>query len=81
MGKNINGINANMNSLLILNCWLIIIEQSSDVMQDCVMGALGKKTVILVTHQVEFLAEVDTILVSSYLLRIMKNLDNDSIIL
>ncbi|XP_078177310.1 ABC transporter C family member 8-like isoform X1 [Carex rostrata] len=30
---------------------------------DCVMGALRKKTVILVTHQVEFLAEVDTILV------------------
>lgn len=38
---------------------------STYVMQDCVMGALGKKTVILVTHQVEFLAEVDTILVSS----------------
>ncbi|KAJ4782160.1 ABC transporter C family member 8 [Rhynchospora pubera] len=30
---------------------------------DCVMGALGKKTVILVTHQVEFLAEVDIIFV------------------
>ncbi|KAJ4808576.1 Multidrug resistance associated protein 1 [Rhynchospora pubera] len=29
---------------------------------DCVMGALGKKIVILVTHQVEFLAGVDTIL-------------------
>ncbi|XVF26934.1 hypothetical protein REPUB_Repub14bG0063100 [Reevesia pubescens] len=30
---------------------------------DCVMAALGKKTVILVTHQVEFLSEVDRILV------------------
>lgn len=31
--------------------------------QNCVMGALDNKTVILVTHQVEFLAEVDRILV------------------
>ncbi|KAJ3691951.1 hypothetical protein LUZ60_012301 [Juncus effusus] len=30
---------------------------------DCVMTALGNKTVILVTHQVEFLAETDRILV------------------
>ncbi|KAI4354231.1 hypothetical protein L6164_003118 [Bauhinia variegata] len=30
---------------------------------DCVMTALRKKTVILVTHQVEFLSEVDKILV------------------
>ncbi|XP_074312421.1 ABC transporter C family member 8-like isoform X2 [Silene latifolia] len=30
---------------------------------DCVMGALKHKTVILVTHQVEFLSEADTILV------------------
>ncbi|XVE88740.1 hypothetical protein DITRI_Ditri19aG0093100 [Diplodiscus trichospermus] len=30
---------------------------------DCVMNALEKKTVILVTHQVEFLSEVDRILV------------------
>ncbi|KAE7999130.1 hypothetical protein FH972_003600 [Carpinus fangiana] len=30
---------------------------------DCVMAALGKKTIILVTHQVEFLSEVDKILV------------------
>ncbi|KAH1052000.1 hypothetical protein AAZX31_08G188800 [Glycine max] len=30
---------------------------------DCVMTALREKTVILVTHQVEFLTEVDTILV------------------
>ncbi|KAI5400791.1 ATP-binding cassette sub- C member 8 [Lathyrus oleraceus] len=32
-------------------------------MEDCVMTALREKTVILVTHQVEFLSEVDTILV------------------
>jgi len=31
------------------------------------MTALGKKTVILVTHQVEFLAETDRILVSGSL--------------
>ncbi|GJN35825.1 hypothetical protein PR202_gb24635 [Eleusine coracana subsp. coracana] len=30
---------------------------------DCVMGGLEKKTVILVTHQVEFLSKVDKILV------------------
>ncbi|PQM33368.1 ABC transporter C family member 8 [Prunus yedoensis var. nudiflora] len=30
---------------------------------DCVMTTLGRKTVILVTHQVEFLSEVDKILV------------------
>ncbi|WJX93620.1 ATP-binding cassette sub- C member 8 [Trifolium repens] len=30
---------------------------------DCVMTALREKTVILVTHQVEFLSDVDTILV------------------
>ena len=33
-------------------------------LQDCVMTALEKKTVILVTHQVEFLSEVDKILVT-----------------
>lgn len=32
------------------------------------MTALDKKTVILVTHQVEFLAETDRILVSCLLL-------------
>jgi ATP-binding cassette subfamily C (CFTR/MRP) protein 1 len=32
-------------------------------MQDCVMAALKKKIVILVTHQVEFLSNVDQILV------------------
>ncbi|KAK2353052.1 ABC transporter C family member [Trifolium repens] len=31
--------------------------------KDCVMTALREKTIILVTHQVEFLPEVDTILV------------------
>lgn len=33
-------------------------------LQECVMTALDKKTVVLVTHQVEFLSEVDKILVS-----------------
>ncbi|KAL2243254.1 UNVERIFIED_CONTAM: ABC transporter C family member 8 [Sesamum indicum] len=36
---------------------------SSKYVQDCVMTALAKKTVILVTHQVEFLNNVDNILV------------------
>lgn len=31
------------------------------------MAALGKKTVVLVTHQVEFLSKVDRILVKSKL--------------
>lgn len=35
-----------------------------EILQECVMTALDKKTVVLVTHQVEFLSEVDRILVS-----------------
>ncbi len=33
------------------------------LLQDCVIGALVDKIVILVTHQVEFIPLVDTILV------------------
>nr|XP_043614912.1 ABC transporter C family member 8-like [Erigeron canadensis] len=36
---------------------------AATLFNDCVMTALGDKTVILVTHQVEFLSEVDNILV------------------
>ncbi|TVU17083.1 hypothetical protein EJB05_33096, partial [Eragrostis curvula] len=36
---------------------------ASTLFNDCVMGALDNKTVILVTHQVEFLSKVDKILV------------------
>ncbi|KAJ8643276.1 hypothetical protein MRB53_005024 [Persea americana] len=36
---------------------------AATLFNDCVMAALEKKTVILVTHQVEFLAESDSILV------------------
>ncbi|XP_057976942.1 ABC transporter C family member 8 [Malania oleifera] len=36
---------------------------AATLFNDCVMGALKEKTVILVTHQVEFLSEVDKILV------------------
>ncbi|KAL5697476.1 ATP-binding cassette sub- C member 8 [Ranunculus cassubicifolius] len=36
---------------------------AATLFNNCVMGALEKKTVVLVTHQVEFLAEVDKILV------------------
>lgn len=36
---------------------------AASLFNDCVMGALVKKTVVLVTHQVEFLPSVDCILV------------------
>ncbi|TXG68646.1 hypothetical protein EZV62_003581 [Acer yangbiense] len=36
---------------------------AATLFNDCVMTALGTKTVILVTHQVEFLSEVDKIMV------------------
>ncbi|KAK9689767.1 hypothetical protein RND81_09G079500 [Saponaria officinalis] len=36
---------------------------AATLFNDCVLGALGNKTVILVTHQVEFLPQVDKILV------------------
>ncbi|XP_015866661.3 ABC transporter C family member 8-like [Ziziphus jujuba] len=36
---------------------------AATLFNDCVMAALEKKTVILVTHQVEFLSELDKILV------------------
>ncbi|CAN6345532.1 unnamed protein product [Urochloa humidicola] len=36
---------------------------AATLFNDCVMGALENKTVILVTHQVEFLSKVDKILV------------------
>ncbi|CAJ1950915.1 unnamed protein product [Sphenostylis stenocarpa] len=38
-------------------------QTAAILFHDCVMTALREKTVILVTHQVEFLSEVDTILV------------------
>lgn len=37
----------------------------SAIFQDCVKGALKKKTVILVTHQIDFLHQADCILVKS----------------
>jgi ABC-type nitrate/sulfonate/bicarbonate transport system ATPase subunit len=49
-------------------CSLILDDRFMDVtvalsLKDCVMAALEEKTVILVTHQVEFLSKVDRILV------------------
>ncbi|WRX27961.1 ABC transporter-like [Theobroma cacao] len=38
-------------------------QTAAVLFNDCVMAALGKKTVVLVTHQVEFLSKVDRILV------------------
>ena len=40
------------------------LKLSMEWLQDCVMTALRTKTVILVTHQVEFLADTDKILVN-----------------
>ena len=37
--------------------------------QEYVMGALSSKTVLLVTHQVDFLPSFNTILVNQYLAR------------
>ena len=47
----------------ILETILIYVMQ----LQDCVRVALRRKTVILVTHQVEFLSKVDKILVLSHI--------------
>uniref|UniRef100_A0A7I4EJX7 Uncharacterized protein n=1 Tax=Physcomitrium patens TaxID=3218 RepID=A0A7I4EJX7_PHYPA len=38
-------------------------HNSSVLFKECIMGALGKKTVLLVTHQMEFLRGADLILV------------------
>jgi len=38
---------------------------ASTLFNDCVMGALTMKTIVLVTHQVEFFPTVDKILVDT----------------
>ncbi|KAH7302714.1 hypothetical protein KP509_23G084100 [Ceratopteris richardii] len=38
-------------------------QTAATLFHDCIMGALGQKTVLLVTHQVEFLPSMDSILV------------------
>jgi ABC-type transport system involved in cytochrome bd biosynthesis fused ATPase/permease subunit len=45
-------------------CFLLHAVLRAMFMQECVMTALAEKTVVLVTHQVEFLIETDRILVS-----------------
>ncbi|EOY27090.1 Multidrug resistance protein ABC transporter family [Theobroma cacao] len=40
-------------------------QTAAVLFNDCVMAALGKKTVVLVTHQVEFLSKVDRILAAA----------------
>jgi ABC-type transport system involved in cytochrome bd biosynthesis fused ATPase/permease subunit len=45
-------------------CFLLHVVLRPMFMQECVMTALAEKTVVLVTHQVEFLTETDRILVS-----------------
>jgi hypothetical protein len=44
------------------------------VCQECLMGVLRSKTVVYVTHQVEFLPTADLILVSIYCYSIVINL-------
>jgi hypothetical protein len=38
----------------------------SILLQECILGALKDKTVLLVTHQVDFLHNVDSIMVCIY---------------
>ena len=51
--------NEAISNFLIFDIWFFFL-------QGCVMDALEGKTVILVTHQVEFLPAVDTILVTTF---------------
>jgi ATP-binding cassette, subfamily C (CFTR/MRP), member 2 len=44
------------------------------VWQECLLGVLSSKTVVYVTHQVEFLPTADLILVSIYSYSIVINL-------
>ena len=43
----------------------------NEFLQECVRGALKHKTILLVTHQVDFLHNADLILVSLSRLQIM----------
>ena len=45
----------------------IEVSDFSTLLQECIMGALKNKTIILVTHQVDFLHNVDCIMVRVYL--------------
>jgi len=56
---------------LLSSFWCIKLTASTTLLQDCVLTALREKTVILVTHQVEFLSEVDTILVNYFILMLI----------
>lgn len=51
-----------MASVLFLSCTLKL----AFVLQECLKGILKNKTVLLVTHQVDFLQNVDTIIVSFF---------------
>lgn len=48
---------------------LFSVKSNLDSGQEYVMGALSKKTVLLVTHQVDFLPAFDSILVSEKCLK------------
>ena len=43
-------------------------------LQECLLGALGSKTVVYVTHQIEFLPAADLILVRISLAKVHVNL-------
>jgi hypothetical protein len=50
-------------------CFITILKLYSKtrlVLQECLKGILKNKTVLLVTHQVDFLQNVDTIIVSFF---------------
>lgn len=48
-----------------LNFIVFRVKTDADYCQEYVMGALSSKTVILVTHQVDFLPAFDFVLVST----------------
>lgn len=55
MNRILNSLYLDESQLSVLNVW-----------QECLLGVLSSKTVVYVTHQVEFLPTADLILVSIY---------------
>ena len=51
--------------IMLLNFIVFRVKANASYGQEYVMGALSSKTVILVTHQVDFLPAFDSVLVST----------------
>ena len=56
-------LNNNVDTLTISSSLLILNPMATLPFQDCLMGILKDKTILYVTHQVEFLPAADLILV------------------